>query len=138
MEYRYLSIGRWDVDFIFATDGYDIDEIKKALYDASANEIDIDDAVSLMRKGDMNTGFTYANPNDKYALIVIGPTTSGRQFLNTLVHEIHHLSVAIADSLGVTLTGETPAYISGDAAMELADLICRLGCRGCDTNEVFY
>lgn len=60
--------------------------------------------------------------------VVIGPTTSAAQFQNTLVHEIHHLAVAVADSLGVDLEGETPAYLAGDSAMSLADIICRLGC----------
>lgn len=56
----------------------------------------------------------------------------GKQFQNTVVHEVHHLAVAIAKSLGVDLDGEDPAYLSGDSAMEIADIICTLGCRCCN------
>lgn len=45
--------------------------------------------------------------------------------------EIPHLAVAIAKSLGVNLEGETPAYISGDSARELAGIVCELGCDQC-------
>lgn len=65
------------------------------------------------------------------ALVVIGPTTSGKEFQDSLIHEIHHLAVAIAKSLGVNLEGETPAYISGDSARELAGIVCELGCDQC-------
>ena len=65
------------------------------------------------------------------ALVVIGPTSSGKEFVDTLTHEIHHVAVAIAKSLGVDLEGETPAYLSGDSARELAGIVCELGCDQC-------
>lgn len=72
-----------------------------------------------------------SNPMNHEAAIVIGPTTSGAEFVDTLVHEVHHLAVAIASSLGIDIESETPAYISGDSARELADVICRMGCGNC-------
>lgn len=42
-----------------------------------------------------------------------------------------NLAVAIASDLGIDLESETPAYVAGDAARELADVICQLGCRNC-------
>lgn len=59
----------------------------------------------------------------------IGPTTSGDEFQNSFVHEIRHLADAIAKSLGVPLDSERPAYISGDLAKALAEVVCELGCR---------
>lgn len=67
----------------------------------------------------------------KEALVVIGPTTSSAEFLDTLTHEIHHLAVVVANSLGIDLESETPAYISGDSTRALADVVCRLGCDNC-------
>lgn len=77
---------------------------------------------------DMNTGFTYSNPRDREAVVVVGPASSSDEFLNTLVHEIHHLAVAIASELGVRLDGEIPAYLSGDTILELAEVVYLLGC----------
>ena len=78
-------------------------------------------------------GFAYSNPYLRQAVIVVGPATSGEQYLNSIVHEIHHHSVAIADELGTDLKGEVPAYIAGDTAEVLVDIICMLGC-GCRKN----
>lgn len=80
-----------------------------------------------------NEGFAYSNPYLREAVIVVGPATSGEQYLNSIVHEIHHHSVAIADELGTDLKGEVPAYIAGDTAEVLVDIICMLGC-GCRKN----
>lgn len=53
---------------------------------------------------------------------------AGAEFIDTLVHEIFHLAVAVALKEGANLKGEVPAYIAGDSARDLSDSICRLGC----------
>lgn len=128
MVHRVLLIGRWMVDFLFAVRKYDIEGVLSVLYNAHAPESIIDDAEELMRSCEYNCGFTYSNPRRKLAVVLIGPTTSGAEFIDTLVHEVHHLAVAIASSIGVDLEGETPAYLAGDASRELMDVICSLGC----------
>ena len=125
---RELSIGRWLVCFAFATDGYDEDFILDTLYDLDASDYIIVKAAGKMREGRPNEGFTFANGRLKEALVVIGPSTGGEEFQDTLVHELHHLAVAIAGSLGLDLRGESPAYLSGDTARELSDVMCSLGC----------
>ena len=117
------------VDFLFATQRYDVDGVLACLMDAGAPSSVIDDAEDLMMSCEYNCGFTYTNRHIRRAVVLIGPTTSGEQFQNTLVHEIRHLADAIAKSLGVKLDSEIPAYISGDSAMALVDIICELGCR---------
>lgn len=126
-----LAIGRWRVEFYFAPDGYEVDELLDRLYDLGASAGILREAMTLMESGKPNTGFTFPNPYDYEAMVVVGPTTSGDEFTNTLVHEVHHLAVAIASELGVDLEGETPAYIAGDSARDLASVICRLGCSHC-------
>lgn len=129
--HRVLKIGRWVVDFIFATKYYDIDGILSCLYDAGATGWMMDEAEELMSEGGYNTGFTYANPGIHRAVVVVGPTTSGAEYIDTLVHEIHHLAVAIASELGIDLESETPAYLAGDSARALAEVVCELGCEHC-------
>lgn len=45
---------------------------------------------------------------------------------------MHHLAVAIAESLGYDLDSEVPAYVAGDATMALIETICELGCPHCN------
>lgn len=132
MIYRDLYIGRWHVCFIFAPDGYDDNAILDMLYDLDASDYILVKAGKKMREGRPNEGFTFSNREMKKALVVIGPTTSGAEFQDTLTHELHHLAVVIADSLGIDLESETPAYLSGDSARELSDIVCWLGCDRCN------
>lgn len=132
MIHRSLKIGRWEVDFLFVKDKYDVESISTYLYFAGASKIVLEQAEDLMWMCEYNSGFTFANEKRHRAVVVIGPTTSGAEFQDTLIHELHHLAVAIAASLGVDLESETPAYVAGDAARDLADVICRLGCSNCD------
>ena len=128
MIHRVLKIGRWIVDFLFAERGYDIDGVVACLRHADASPSVIERAVEIMEKGRMNTGFTCPNPRKRVAVVVIGPSSSGEQFLNTFVHEVRHLADSIAKSIGYELDSEPPAYLSGDAALALADVVCQLGC----------
>ena len=129
MIHRVLAIGRWTVDFLFATKRYDVDGVLACLYDAYAPDSVLEQAEDLMLSCDYNCGFTYTNQSRRRAVVLVGPTTSGEEFLNTMVHEVRHLADAIAASLGVPLDSERPAYLSGDTAKALAEVICELGCR---------
>lgn len=131
MTHRVLAIGRWVVDFLFAEGGYDTEGVLSCLYDAYAPERIMEQAEDLMLSCQCNCGFTYTNTNRRRGVVLIGPTTSGNEFLDTLVHEMYHLSVAIADNLGIDLLGESPAYLIGDSAREFADVVCRMGCSRC-------
>ena len=128
---RELFIGKWRALFVFAPDGYDDNLILDILYDLDASDYIIVKAAEKMRENRPNEGFTFANQRLREALVVIGPTTSGAEFQDSLVHEVHHLAVAIAGSLGLDLDSETPAYVSGDSARELSDVVCWLGCERC-------
>ena len=128
MIHRVLGIGRWTVDFLFAVRRYDVEGVLACLMDARASETVLDQAEELMLSCDYNCGFTYSDQRRRRAVVLIGPATSGGEFLDTLVHEIRHLADSIAKSLDVSLDSERPAYISGDAARALAEVICELGC----------
>lgn len=132
MLHRTLIIGRWVADFLFAPDGYEKEEILTVLYEMGAPERLVHRVYDIIESNRLNTGFTFTNDQNLTALVVVGPTSSGEEFINTLVHEVHHLAVAIASNLGIDLESEAPAYLVGDSAFELADLICDLGCKRCN------
>lgn len=131
MIHRVISIGRWVIDFLFAVDGYDADGVLACLYDIYAPKEVMRRAEEIMERGDPDCGFTYSNPDIKRAVCVVGPTSSGEEFINSFVHEVRHVADAIARSIGYELDGEVPAYVSGDAAMALAEVVCELGCEHC-------
>lgn len=128
---RNLNIGRWHVEFYFCTDGYDIDYLLDRLYFFGASVEKIRRAWDLMENGGMDKGYTFTNSFERTAIVVIGPTSSGKQFQNSLSHELRHLVNGIAASLGIPLDSEPPSYLEGDSMMELADVVCRLGCDKC-------
>ena len=131
MEHSVLAIGEWVVDFLFAINDYDPDGVLACLYEIGAPESVLDQAYELMERDEPNCGFMFGSIRNKRAVVVIGPTTSGDEFIDTLVHEIHHLAVLIASGLGIDLESETPAYLAGDSARALAKMICELGCPDC-------
>ena len=135
MKHRVLKIGRWVIDVLFAVRYYDIAGVVSCLREINAPRDVIDRSIEIMEECEDDKGFTFANPHMMRAVSVIGPSSSGEEFVNTLVHEIHHVAVAIASGLGIDLESETPAYISGNATMEFVDLICELGCSRCHNGE---
>ena len=128
---RVLNIGHWVVDFLFAVDRYDQEGVLACLYDVNAPLEVMRRAGEIMERGDLDCGFTFSNPDLKRAVCVVGPTSSGEEFINSFVHETRHVADAIARSIGYELDGEFPAYVSGDAAMALAEVVCELGCEHC-------
>ena len=131
MIHRVLTIGRWVVDFLFAKDDYDEEGVLACLYEIYAPASIMERASRIMESRRYNRGFTYGNPDIKRAVVVVGPTTSGRQFQNTLSHEIDHLSDIIAESLGIKDAREGTSYLTGDTTMALAEVVCELGCNHC-------
>lgn len=128
MIHNVLKIGDWIVDFLFTVSRYDEEGILACLYDMDAPYDVMVRANRIMERNNPNCGFTYTNPRMKRALVVIGHTTSGAEYINTLVHEVYHLTVAIASERGDDLEGEVPAYIAGDTVDRLADVVCKMGC----------
>jgi len=128
---RTLRIGRWLVYFLFFTEDYDKEMILSFLDTFGASDAVLERAGKIMEDGFLDRGFTFSNPDLRRALVVTGPSSSGAEFINTLAHELHHLSVAIAQNIGFDLEGEEPAYIQGDTMGEFIQVICRLGCDGC-------
>lgn len=135
MIHREIEIGRWTVDFLLADEAYDEEQGIAYLARADAPDWVLERAGRIMANASLNTGFTYTNPEMFRAVVVIGPTSSGSEFVNTLVHETYHLAAAIANNLGYDLSGEYAAYLTGDTVQEFAGLICHLGCDSCNDGE---
>ncbi len=131
---RTLYIGRWIVDILFFIREFDSDVVLDYLECTDISEREMSKVQRIMDKNRINSGFTYPDRGLHYIVVVIGPTTSGAEFKDTLVHEIHHVAVVIAKDFGIDLDSEIPAYLSGDSVRALADVVCMLGCSCCHDN----
>lgn len=128
---RQMILGNWIADFFFAENGYDEEVLLDTLRDMGAPKSVIRQVLRKIDAARLNEGFTWSNPSIERSIVVIGPTSSGKEFINTFVHEIRHLADDIGWYLGYNLRGEPLAYLSGDSAMALAELVCELGCSHC-------
>ena len=134
MTHRTIHIRGWRVD-VFIDDGGDSDFgiVTDCLFDMGAPEEIIGNAVEKYRMGKPNEAFT--TTVGRRACIYIGWTTSGEEFLNSMIHEIRHLVDHIAAFYGLD-NNEAVGYISGDAALLLAEDICEHGCPHCRKEEI--
>lgn len=138
MVHRVLLISGWVVDFLFAERVYDVDGTLACLRDAGAPKWALSEAMDLMENCHRDCGFTFSRRNrysylneDRHrAVVLIGPTSSCGEFLDTFIHELRHLTDSIAKSVGIALDSEDAAYISGDTARELSDVVTYFICRG--------
>ncbi len=124
-------LGRWRADFLFAVDGYDEGLVLDILKDMQAPRSIIRQAQLKMEYVSPNEGFEWSNPKLMRSIYVVGPTTSGKEFQNSFVHELRHLVDDIGYYLGIPLRGEPLAYMSGDTAYDLAEILCKYGCEHC-------
>lgn len=123
------------MDFLFFTERYKSEEILPLLSYMEASEDVILLTEDIIENDILNTGFTYTNPKIYRALVVVGPVSSGAEFVDSLTHELHHLVVAMTSNLGLDLESETPAYMVGDTARDLISVICELGCQKCSQSH---
>lgn len=75
--------------------------------------------------GELNSGFTHTNFNDKLSIVGIGKATSKKQFFNTIIHEIKHLQSHICKYYKVPEDGEPAAYLTGYIASKIFNMIKR-------------
>lgn len=131
--HRTIYIGRWRCDFYFAS-GPDFDgsSVMECLEDMDAPDYRLFQCWDIIRGDGMNEGFTYSRSEQMRSCIFVGPTTDGPEFLDTFTHELRHLADHIAQHLGIDLDGERVAYLTGDTARDLAEVVCRLGCPSCN------
>ena len=128
---RRIDIQDWTAIFLFSPDGYGDEEVYRQLVRCDAPDSIIKKVVGNLDRGHDNEGFTYSNPGLRRSVVYIGPTESGAEFLSTFVHELAHLVCHICSKDGVSLRGEKIAYLIGDIASRLSDIVCHYSCPNC-------
>lgn len=128
---RELNIRGWRCFFCFALEVYDKDVILSRMERLGAPPSILGRVEKNMARDRMDTGFTYSNLLGRESVIVIGRSSSGAEFLNSFVHELRHLADDIAYVYGYPPRGEEVAYLTGDIALALSDIVCVMSCENC-------
>ena len=131
MIFRRVDTKRWRIVFLFDKERSDIEGVLSLLMDYGAPIDVINSAEDMLYSDELNCGFTYSNTQRRICLVWIGPQKNGREWVNTIVHEIFHITMAIAKEKGMFLQGEEPAYLCGEIIREISDIVCHLGCDRC-------
>ena len=128
----YIPEYQWKVYVYYDTTPYDTEELLGKLRSLGCSENGILRTRKQLLGGDYNNGFTYSNRALKQSVVSLGRASEFSQFLNSFVHELHHLSTHIAQAYGIPLDGEEICYLSGGIAQEMYPILihylskCRL------------
>lgn len=121
--------GGWLVTAYYAVTHYEVDEILHTLAEAGADDNSLDRAYENLSSGNLNTGLCYSGNGE--SVLVISCASSPAQFLNSLVHELHHLASHIASALGYDQKGEETCYIAGETAEKIYKVASKFLCEHC-------
>lgn len=133
----YIEKYDWLVHCFFAVDTYYTRSILATLNALGCSNSIYDRVSDKLRKNDLNTGFTYSNKRKQESLFVVSIASSGAEYFNSISHELRHLCDDIASVYDIPTNGEEIAYLTGDVAMEMKDVLSVLicDCQCCQTKR---
>lgn len=136
MIYRELYIPKYDwlVHIFYHVTCYWTDEIMKSLERINCPAEMLEESYRNLTACKLNTGLTYSNYRLKESVMVISKTSSSREFLDSLKHELRHLEDHIAAVFDMPLGGEEIAYLSGYIGKKLSKDIQMFICN-CDFHK---
>jgi len=137
MIYRRVDIADWTIRFLFSFDSSDRVRVVDSLLWADAPDSLIFHITENMKAGRLNEGFCYSTPSLRRTVLGTGLAESGPEVLNTMIHEIIHICQHIAREDGIDPLGESFAYLGGDIAREVSDIVCELSCPNCGKRMAF-
>lgn len=96
-----------------------VSEIMDALYSIGINRENYEVALGNLTSGKVNNGITFSNPLTRETVSVWAKAVSKEDCFDLILHELHHLSVQIAEASGFDLSGEEVCYINGGVGRRL-------------------
>lgn len=134
---QHLHLDRygWTAEMFYAVRCYHTAEIVSRMRRLDIRETDISRAADNMDCGRFNGGLTFTNYPLRRSVMVVGITSTPAQFLNTLVHEIHHLTAHICEASGIDPTSEEAATLAGDIAEQTYEKVNPLLCEHCRAHQ---
>lgn len=131
MRKRVTRINDWTIKFYFSFDIYDKEQILEALFWANAPNSLISKVSKNIDSERLDEGFCYSNPFLRRTVLGTGIASSGPEVLDSMVHEIIHICQHMAEEDRINPFGEDFAYLGGDIARSVSDIVCELSCPHC-------
>ena len=128
---RHAKLADWDIRFLFSFDKNDKAQVLGSLFWADAPNSIVSKVSGNIEAGRLNEGFCYSNPKLRRTVLGTGVASSGPEVLDSMVHEIIHICQHIALEDNIDPYGEGFAYLGGDIAREVSDIVCELSCPKC-------
>lgn len=101
----------WRIHVYYVVTEPDAEEILERLEETGCKESNLDAAYGNLTSGELDTGLTYSNAARRESVVVIAKTSTALEYLQSLTHEMGHLSCHIAEHYGLPLDGEEVRYI---------------------------
>ena len=136
MKYRKVKIHNWTIRFFFSFDKSDKAAIVNALFWADAPNSIVSQVSKNIQAGRLNEGFCYSNTELRRTVLGTGIAENGPEVLDSMVHEIIHICQHVALQDGMDPFGEPIAYLGGDIARGVSDIVCELSCPHCNSRKV--
>ena len=113
----------WRFRVYYAVTTYWAREIMEDLASIGCRGRQLMRAKSSLLSGDLNTGITYSNLDDRESVMVISLTSSPEEFLNSWEHEKKHLARHVEH--------EEAAYLEGEIAQKMFRVARKFICEHC-------
>lgn len=115
----YIERYDWVVDIYYDTTPKDAPSLLRHITALGCSEEGILRTYKQLSGGALDNGFTYTNRALRQSVMNLGRASSFAQFLNSFVHELHHLCTHIATAYGMDLEGEEVCYLAGYIAQKM-------------------
>lgn len=128
MTTQYIRIGnnKWDILVHYDVSESDLTDIADTLYELGCPKSDIKKSLNIVTKR-FNTGMTFTNADYRISVVCISKVTSGKQFMNTLVHEAKHVQSHICAYYQIEENSEPAAYLIGYIIQQMYSAIRKYG-----------
>lgn len=113
----------WTVHVYYNTTPYDRKELVRVIKKFGGSVESQRGVYDNMSHWHPNNAFTYSNGMLRVSVMSLGWASSFAQFINSFSHELHHLSVHIAQHNNLPFDGEEIAYLAGDMAQMMYPIL---------------
>lgn len=127
-EILFLPRYGWRVELFADFECEDTDAVLCALEDIDCSEENMRTAMFHLWQCEKNTGLTYTSIPYRTSVAVIYKTTSRKEFVNTLSHEVAHICAHITKSFIIRLTEEEFCEMVGDLMAETTGILLETLC----------
>ena len=133
MMHQEFTLDRWGwrVAAFYEIGADEAPALIQLLKDAGCSGGRLRTAARTLETAAPNFGLTYSNYRARESVMIIGKTTSAREFADSYDHEKGHLAKHICQALRIGPWGEEAEYLAGAISKQTFPVASRLMCEHC-------